>query len=293
VRGKNSQIQLIIQKANMSEILIIKSNGERELFDETKLKASLAKTNASSFLVEDILKVVRKKIRKGMKTTQIYTMAFKMLRKKSGRSAYRYSIKRSLLSLGPTGFPFEKFIGSILEKKGYHVEIGKIIPGECIDHEIDIIAYNKHDLIIAEVKFHNNLSTKTDTKVGLYVKARFNDLKRTIFEYEDAPSTMTKGMIITNTKFTHNVIKYAKCSGMEMIGWNYPQHGNLYDMIEETNLHPLTCLVELPKAHKRILVDRGIITCKSLEQDRKILDSLSLSTKKKKLILEEIKDVCH
>jgi CYTH domain-containing protein len=277
----------------MAEILITKSNGDQEVFAPEKLEKSLAKANVSIFLIEDILRVVRKKIRKGMTTSQIYEMAFKMLHKKNQRSAYRYSIKRSLLSLGPTGFPFENFLGSILEKKGYHVEVGKIIQGECIEHEVDIIAHNTHNLIIAEVKFHNDLASKTDTKVGLYVKARFDDLKRTLFDYKDAPITMTKGMIITNTKFTHNVIKYAQCVGIDLIGWDYPQNGNLYDMIEETNLHPLTCLVELPKAHKQILLDKGVIACKSLERDTKLLDSLGLSAKKKHLILEEIKNVCH
>jgi len=277
----------------MKEILIIKSDGKQEPFDQEKLRKSLARAHVSTFLIEDILLAVRKKLRNNMTTSQIYTMAFKMLHRKNDRSAYRYSIKRSLLSLGPTGFPFEKFLGAILEKKGYHVEIGKIVSGECINHEVDIIAYNTHNLVIAEVKFHNDLSTKTDTKVGLYVKARFDDLKRTVFDYKDAPVTMTKGMVITNTKFTHNVIKYAKCVGVEMIGWDYPQNGNLYDMIEETNLHPLTCLLELPSAHKKILLDKGIVACKSLEQDKKLLDSLSLSSKKKDLILKEVKNVCH
>ena len=277
----------------MSDIYVTKSTGERELFDISKLERSLARANTSTFLIEDILKSVQKSVKNGMTTKKIYENAFKLLHKKNSRSAYRYSIKRSLLSLGPTGFPFEQFLGAILEKKGYQVKIGEHVDGQCTTHEVDIVAHNKKDLIVAEVKFHNDISAKTDTKVGLYVKARFDDIKRTIFDFGDGPQTMTKGMIITNTKFTHSAVKYAECCGIEMLSWDYPQNGNLYDLIEETNLHPLTCLTTLPKAHKQILLDKGVVACKSLERDVKLLNSLSLSRKKKDSILNEIKNVCH
>lgn len=276
----------------MSEILITKSTGEVEPFNRSKLERSLSRSSASIFEIEDVVRKVEKSLRKGMTTEQIYKTAYAILNKRSPKSALKYSIKRSLLSLGPTGFPFEKFLAEMMKRKGYRVETGVFAKGNCIEHEIDVVAHNDRELILTEVKFHNDLSTKTDTKVGLYVKARFDDLKDAIFHFPGAPQKMTKGLIITNTKFTYNVIKYANCSGLNMIGWDYPEKGNLYDLIDETRLHPITCLTQISNAQKQAILARGIVSCSELGKNEEMIKALNLSDRKKRSLMEEISSIC-
>jgi len=44
------------------------------------------------------------------------------------------------MELGPSGFPFENYLSQILNEIGYKVQVGKIINGKCVTHEIDVIA---------------------------------------------------------------------------------------------------------------------------------------------------------
>jgi hypothetical protein len=220
------------------KVLVVKSNGDVEPFDVNKLKDSLQNAGASFVVVNEITDRIEAEIKHKMTTQKIYEKAFKYLAERERKTADRYALRRGVLKMGPTGFPFEKFISSILEKKGYKTKEGVMLKGKCVDHEVDVMAYDNDDLILAEIKFHNQLGIKTDTRVALYVKARYDDLKEATFDVDGEQRQMTKGIMITNTKFTNNARKYAKCVGMELISWNYPEKGNLYDLIEESGINP-------------------------------------------------------
>src|SRR3989344_563958 len=160
-----------------SQIFITKTSGEQELFNESKLQYSLERSGAPSNLAAKIVGRTKRDLRPGAKTTDIYRKAFNLLQKTNHPIAARYSLKKSLIDLGPTGFPFEKIIKEILELKGYRCETDKILQGKCVSHEIDVFAQKNSETIITECKFHNQLGIKTDVKVALYVKARFEDIK--------------------------------------------------------------------------------------------------------------------
>ena len=76
-----------------------------------------------------------------------------------------------------------------------------------------------------------------------------------------------------------------------MIGWNYPPTGNLHDMILESKLHPLTCLVSLNGREKKALMDQGIVLCKTILQNGKLLEAIGLNDAKSKKVLEEIESL--
>ncbi len=59
-------------------------------------------------------------------------------------------------------------------------------------------------------------------------------------------------------------------------------------MIEETKLHPVTCLTSITQADKRDLIGRDIILCKSIYQNRQILKELGYSDEKIYAVMEEI-----
>ena len=274
-----------------SETYIKKSSGILEPFNREKLVDSLQKAGASMFVADDVAKEIEKKLKQGMPTRMIYSQAFKLLRKKESRPAIRYSLRRSIADLGPTGFPFENFVGEIFKAKGFTVANDVMVNGKCIEHEIDVVAYDDDQLVMTEVKFHNQLMLKSDVKVALYIKARFDDLKDIEFNIGGKKRVMTQGLLITNTKFTENAIKFGACSGVNMIGWNYPAKGNLHDLIEETGLHPLTCLVTLSLTEKKTLFEKGFVTCKSLREKSGILKEIQVPENRINKILDEIDEV--
>ena len=193
------------------------------------------------------------------------------------------------MDLGPSGFPFEKLIAEIFNRKGYTTETGRRLQGGCIEHEIDIIAYNDTELHLIEAKFHNQLGVKTDAKVALYVKARYDDLKDVEIDAGGSKRKMTDSWLITNTKFTHSAIKYGQCQDINFVGWNYPSKGNLHDMILETRLHPLTCLTTISKSEENVLLERGVVLLRQLESKPESLDMLGIPDTQKKDVLDEVK----
>jgi Holliday junction resolvase-like predicted endonuclease len=277
----------------MPKIYVTKSSGERELYDRKKLVASLKRAKAHKKTIDSIVGEIEGTLYDGITTTEIYKEAHNILKNKENNSAIKYSIRRSLLNLGPSGFPFERFIAQIYEAKGYKVKVGDVLQGKCIKHEIDVMAYNDKELILIEVKFHNQLGIKSDTKVALYVNARFDDLRDKEFSIGGKKRKMTSAALITNTKFTHNSKRYMKCTGeIDMISFEYPSKGNLYQMIDETKVHPMTCVPLLTKKDKRNLMDKGIVDCYDLKNHKSLMESLGMPNSKINNIIKNIDNIC-
>lgn len=270
-------------------IYVIKADGTRELFDKAKLEHSLKKAGASSKAAEEIIKHIDIHAGEDITTHEIYKHAFDLLHKEDRPIAFKYSLKRAIMDLGPSGFPFEDFVAEIFKQKGYQAITGQIVKGFCVEHEIDVVAWNKEKLIMVEAKFHNELGVKSDLKVALYVKARFEDLSKVEFDY-DGKRKLDEGWLVTNTKFSSTAIEYGSCQGgLRMIGWNYPPKGNLHDMIIEAKLHPLTCLVGLNGRQKKVLLEKGIVLCKTLAENKELLSEVAgLNESEVKDVLEEI-----
>ena len=272
---------------------IIKADGTKESFDPNKLLESLHRARASKAVSEDIVESIKKEVREGMTTSQIYERAFDLLNNRSKKTAMKYSIRRSVLNLGPTGFPFEKYVAELFKAKGYETRTGQILQGKCLEHEVDMVAWKGDELIVAEIKFHNDLSAKSDTKVALYVKARFDDLKSENFRIAGADRKIKRAILITNTKFTNNSKKYVECVGtFEMISWDYPRKDNLFDMIEETQLYPVTTINILSKKNQQDLLKAGIVNCVSLKEKRSAMKAVGIPEERINEIVENIDNLC-
>jgi hypothetical protein len=269
---------------------IIKADGSVEPFDPAKLEASLQRAGAGVHTAERIRETIQSSIGRKAGTHEIYRRAFQMLRQDTRTAAARYSLRKALFELGPSGHPFEDFVAQMFEKEGWKVEWRKLIPGKCVTHEVDVYATREGEYLAAELKYHNDPSYKTDIKIALYVKARLDD----IWQCDPASQTcpVDHGFLITNTKFTSQAIQYAKCSGMQLLGWSYPHDGNLYDRIVATGLYPITSLTLLKKAEKRLLIDKGIITCEQLRQHREALRDLSIPADRIGAIVAESNTLC-
>ncbi len=270
---------------------VIKADGTKELFDTAKLEISLKKAGASSKSVFEIIEQIGANLKGDITTHDIYKLAFELLHKVEKPIALKYSLKRAIMDLGPTGFAFEDFIAEIFKQKGFSAETGKIVRGFCVEHEVDVIAWNEQKLIMVEAKFHNELGIKSDLKIALYVKARFDDLRKMTFKY-GKERQLDEGWLVTNTKFTSTAIEYGSCQGgLRMIGWNYPPVGNLHDMILESKLHPLTCLLSLNGREKKELLDKGVVLCKTILENPDLLLTIGFNSSKTHKVIEEIESL--
>ncbi|HET8803316.1 MAG TPA: ATP cone domain-containing protein, partial [Aequorivita sp.] len=111
---------------NISNIEVVKHSGQKAKFSIEKLKNSLQKSGAEESLVNEISSQVRDELYQGISTKEIYNRAFALLKKKKNAYASKYKLKKAIYELGPTGFPFEKFIGALLFYSGYEVKTGQI-----------------------------------------------------------------------------------------------------------------------------------------------------------------------
>jgi hypothetical protein len=269
------------------QVLITKEDGTQEYFSPEKLQMSLSRAGAPQDMVAHIIAHVVGEITTGDSTQSIYRHAFALLRKHARPAAARYSMKRAVLQLGPSGFPFEKFLAEIFTALGYRTKTGVILRGKCVEHEIDVVAEGNGKRIGVEAKFHNNLGLKSDVKVSLYVKARFDDLRESARREK-----FDEVWLVTNTKFTSQATAYGKCVGLTLVSWDYPRRGNLNDLIEEAGVHPITCLTTLGNREKLTLLSQNIVLCRDIMRGRATLVSLGLSETKIAQVLAEAHSLC-
>ena len=271
---------------------IIKASGEQELWDRNKLLYSLRTARADEALAQDVLAHIEQDLKDGMRTTDIYRHAFELLKRKNPPAAAEYSLKRAILQLGPTGFPFERFIAEILTAEGYRTSTGVIVQGECVEHEVDVVAEKGTERILVEAKYHNSPETKSDVKVALYVHARFEDIKKRLAHSAAGMGTFTKAWLITNTSFTTQAIQYANCAGLALTGWNYPKGHTLQDLVQRTQTHPITCLTSLSDHHKRELLQSGVVLCRDIIKDPSKLSKMGMNKSHIADVLTEGTQLC-
>lgn len=272
----------------MDKIIVIKASGEKEPFSEEKLRRSIARAGVPNELHDHVVSHIKSNLYQNIPTSFIYKHILEFL----GTSSYphsrsRYSLKQAIMDLGPTGFPFEKFISSVLYRHGYKTATDVIITGLCISHEVDVLAEYDSQKIMIECKFHNQIGRRTDVKVALYVYARYQDLTAGWINRSN-PSRFNQVWLVTNTKCSIDAINYAQCMGMKIVSWGYPEKGNLQDLIEEKKLHPITCLSSISNHHKQLLLSNNVVLCRDLLDNKIYLDLLKLQNEEKERLLNEL-----
>ncbi|CAN0603164.1 unnamed protein product, partial [Ectocarpus sp. 12 AP-2014] len=162
----------------MNSIEVIKASGEKVPFQVEKLIRSLKRSGADSKIVEQIIQDIENTLYDGISTKKLYRIAFSMLKNKARVSASRYKLKKALMELGPSGYPFERFVGKVFGHEGYETKVGVIVHGHCVQHEIDVIAQkdNKHFMI--ECKYHSDQGRFCNVKIPLYIQSRFLDVQK-------------------------------------------------------------------------------------------------------------------
>ncbi|WP_296381516.1 restriction endonuclease [Winogradskyella sp.] len=271
---------------------ITKSSGERVKFSLDKLQGSLKRTGADKQTVSQIIDKVRDELYQGISTKEIYNRAFALLKKKKSYLASKYKLKKAIYELGPTGFPFECFIGAVLKYSGYKVKVGKVLQGKCVTHEIDVIAHKGNETTLIECKFHGEQGINCNVKIPLYINSRYQDVKTHWNANPKNGTSLSKGWVVTNTRFTDDAIKYSKCCGLYLLSWDYPKNDGLKDRIDRLGLYPITVSTLLTNREKQFLLSRDVVLCRELIHDKFYLDHLGVSEVRKEKIFNEISQLC-
>ena len=252
--------------------MVLKRNGEKELYNPNKLRNSLRRVGAHKHEIDEILKKVDKILVDGIKTEKLFKFIHDQLNKSSKGVCCRYNLKQSMIDLRiHGGYVYEKFMGKILEKKGYSVNLNQLVRGKFIPHEVDVMAKKGREVLMVEAKHHNKPWLGESIQTALYVYARFLDLR----------GKFTKPMLVTNTKFSNQVRNYSKGVGIRLMGWRYPRGDSLEYNIEKYGLYPISVL-ELGKKELDSYLERDILTIDQLKNENisdKLRDKINLILK--------------
>lgn len=276
----------------MKNTIIIKESGDKTIFNRDKLRGSLHKSGASEESIRLIINEIESILFDGISTKEIYKKAFALLKKHSRPTASRYKLKKGILELGPSGYPFEQFVGELLKNQGYKVKIGVNVPGICVSHEVDIIAEKENNLFMVECKFHSSFNIPCNVKIPLYIQSRFLDIEKQWIKDPNHHQKKHRGWLVNNTRFTTDAIQFGECVGLKLVSWDYPKGESLKDLISNAGLYPITCLNTITKAEKQQLLLKNIVLCKQLSKNMEVLNQLKISKIRRKKILDDAFALC-
>ncbi len=271
--------------------VVTKASGLVVPFAPEKLRASLERAGADIDTSTAIVKAILPKLTTGISTRKVYRLAFNLLHQRSRHLAARYRLKQAIMDLGPSGSPFEKFIARILEHDGFQVEVGRIVEGKCVKHEVDVIALRGDQHFMVECKYHHP-GRICDVKIPLYIQARFKDVEE---RWKLIPGHGTKfhqGWLVTNTRFTSDALQYGQCAGLHLMSWDHPVEESLKDRIDRSGLYPLTCLSSLTRTEKQQLLELGAVLCKEICNEPVLLSRAGVRPARLDAVLKEGAELC-
>ncbi len=273
-------------------ITVKKNSGELEPFEIQKLKKSLKRSGATNQEIQTIVKSIHPMIYDGISSDVIYGKAYFLLKKLNEVSASKYSLKRAIFDLGPSGYPFEKLIGALLKQKGYTTKVSVILPGISVSHEIDVLAEKDGNTYAIECKFHSSPKTVCDVKIPLYINSRFLDVQKK-WNSSGKTTQLKQGWLVTNTRFTEDAINYAKSVDLTLFSWDYPKNNGISKNIDEFGLYPITVLTNLKKQEKMELIKNNVILVKEIFSNPDVLKDLNITYHNALKVIEEAKKLYY
>lgn len=274
-------------------IKVMKVSGDMEPFSRKKLMHSLERSGANPAAVDAIVREVEAKLFDGISSKMIYDLSFSLLRKRELGIAARYKLKKAMMELGPTGYPFEYFVGEIFRLQGFDVEVGQVLQGHCVTHEVDVVATMGMEQHFIECKYYLRTGKNANVQVPLYIRSRVDDLiKERSLQPEFAGYTFHGG-IVTNTRFTSDAISFGECTGLHLMSWDYPAGNSLKEFIDREHIFPITVLTKLTLKDKQMLMDKGFVICRQIMENQDVLEKIGMDIKKQHTVLREIRSLCQ
>lgn len=260
------------------ETFVLKASGEREPFNSQKVFKACLRVGASPALAKSIIDQIEGVLYDGISTREIYHEVRRLLEASGVEVAARYRLREALMRLGPAGFPFETYIGEVLEEYGYETKLRTIVEGFCVKHELDVIAVEKAGSELKthmiECKYHNAPGIITGVKEVMYTYARFLDLKER-WEHGKC-GRFDQAWLVCNTKSSLDAQAFARCRGVRLLCWRYPEGEGLESLIDRKALYPVTVLPSLKSEYLEEFSRNKIVLVKDLAKyDLKRLEALT------------------
>lgn len=275
-----------------SGIRIRKASGEEAAYDRDKLMQSLHRSGAGDDAIERIVTEVEAGLTDGISTRKIYRRAFHLLRKSNVAAASQYHLKSAVMALGPSGYPFEQFVGALFKASGWEVQVGVMLPGRCVRHEVDVYARKDGVVRFTECKFRNEPGSKVDVKVAMYVNSRVRDLiSRHRDDHAHEPLHGYQGWIVTNSKFTEDAERFGTCEGLHLMAWDYPLGAGLLAQIRKTGLLPVTVLHSLSNKQREAVMARGIVICRELRSHPEVMEEAGIESSVRNRVMAELLEI--
>lgn len=259
-------------------------------FSPAKLRRSLSRSGADKYTVNKVMEEITHELYHGISTKEIYNRAFSLLNKSGETFASKYSLKKAIYELGPSGFPFERFIGEILKREGFETRLNSVLQGKCVLHEVDVVAHRNNKRHLIECKFHSEEERNCDVKVPLYIYSRFQDIYHS---EKKSDSEKTTGWVVTNTRFTSDARDYGACMGLYLLSWDYPKQESLKKRIDDLGLYPVTASTLLSQKEKQFILDRDVVLGVQLIESPYLLEHLGISEDRRRRILKEFSKICN
>lgn len=249
----------------MEEVLIRKATGDRVAFNADAIRVTVRRAGATHDEAEAVIRDVRERIQNGMTTRDVYTEVEKALQRRNRGLAAKYGLKQALYRLGPAGFHFEKYLVALFRAHDFTAELPEEYQGGCVKQEVDLALHKADRAYAVEAKLRQENARVVDLKIALTTYARFLDLLDGA-ALQRCPK-FDAMWIVTNGHFSDRAAMYAKCKGMLLTGWNYPEGQGLNTMIDRTGLYPLTIIRELSTRELAAFSAVDIMLCRDIVRD--------------------------
>jgi hypothetical protein len=235
---------------------VVKRSGEMEEFDPNKTFASLMRAGIPSNEADRVIEQLRPCLYEGISTDEIYRRINQLL---DERKRVRFGLKKAIMDLGPDGYLFEDFIARLFQEMGYEVRTRQMVPGQCVQHEIDVLIKKGPLRHMVECKFHNSQGIKCSIQTALYTYGRFLDIAHA--------HGLESPWLVTNTHFSSDVMRYASCMNMHLLGWRYPEKEGLETLVERYRLYPITIL-DVRRSDLRTLMQHGLVLARDILNEK-------------------------
>lgn len=251
----------------MNSVQVVNLRGEKEPFSLKKVYRSARRAGADHQTAKKISQAIGDQVYSGMPTTEIYQKVKMLLNQASPSLGIKFSLRKGMEKLGPTGFPFEKMIRQVFKHQGFETRVNQSVPGHYIDwYEIDFLSINKakKKVLVGECKYRSRPGDRLDLDVALSNFGRFYDIKNGPILTKYPQGYEVESILVTNAKFTSQAVKYSRGYGVELLGWRYPKDRGLETIIEEGQLWPITVLPAVNAELMRVFAAHKIMLVKDL-----------------------------
>ncbi len=202
---------------NIKNIFVTKYGGEKQKYSQEKVLSSITRSGIEKNKALAVLINVESKLFDGISTQKLYKIVAGEIEKQGLKiGLHTYKLREALAKMG--SFDFEKFVLRTLEKDDYECAYNIIVRGECVEHQIDVIAQKQQRLYYVEVKHHRNYHRNCSLGTICEVQARLEDMKN---GYGKNKYDFSQGWLFTNTKISDHAKQYAKCKNLRLTSWKF------------------------------------------------------------------------